>query len=567
MKYKRFHFILFIYCMLIFAKIYLRVNTMTFSDIKWSLFLCGLGLFLFGVVIMGDGLRSLAGNKLKDFIDKYTSKSWQGIIVGAGLTALVQSSSATTAIVIGFIRAGLMSLEQAAGVIIGANIGTTVTSFLIGLNISGLTPYMIVVGAFITLLSKNKKLIDASHVLLGFGMLFYGIELIGDTLSHLSEIESFTKLATLCANNHFIGLAIGIIMTVAMQSSSAAIGVIQIIYETGAMPFSAILPFLFGSNIGTCITAIMTAMGGNLSSKRAAALHTTFNIIGTIIGMLSLPLLNNIVMSMNLNPKMQIAVVHIIFNASTAILVFPFINQLCSFVRLIVKGEEPKKKNVDLSNLNPTLFPVASAALSVAYNALLQEKAFVVENSKLVHDYLLDPKAKSDIADEINSNEELINKFDASLTKFLTDIKTETLTDEDNKKQIIYLEINKNLERIGDMAINILEMSNMIKEDKGSFTPEAELELNAMFNNLYAMLESSFKYVDTKSMDEYGELVIQEDIMDSLEQEARSNHFTRMSKGECHSAVASSLYVDIIYNLERMADHCCNIAKNVFIRQ
>ena len=540
---------------------------MTFADIKWGMFLCGLGLFLFGVVIMGDGLKSLAGNKLKDFIDKYTSKPWQGIIVGAGLTALVQSSSATTAIVIGFIRAGLMSLEQAAGVIIGANIGSTVTSFLIRLNITGFAPYMIVVGAFILMFSKNKKNIEIANILLGFGMLFYGIDLIGDTLSHLKEVESFTKLAALCADNHLIGLGIGVVMTMAMQSSAAAIGVIQIIYETGAMPFSAVLPFLFGSNIGTCITAIMTAMGGNTSSKRAAFLHTTFNIIGTVLGMLALPLLNSLIMTMNLNPKMQIAVVHIIFNTVTALLVFPFINQLCGFVKFVIKGDEPKKKNIDLTNLNPTLFPIASAALDVAYKSLLQERDLVLENSKLVHNYLLNPKAKKDELDEINSNEDLINKIDASLTKFLTDINTSNLTDEDNKLQIIYLEINKNLERIGDMAINILEMSNMIKEDKGSFTKDAEVELNAMFNNLYKMLGTSFEYVETKSLDVYGELVIQEDEMDSLEEQARSNHFERMAKGECHSPVASSLYVDIVYNLERMADHCCNIAKNVFIRE
>lgn len=540
---------------------------MTFADIKWSVFLCGLGLFLFGVVIMGDGLKSLAGNKLKDFIDKYTSKPLQGIIVGAALTALVQSSSATTAIVIGFIRAGLMSLEQAAGVIVGANIGSTVTSFLIGLNITGFAPYMIVVGAFILMFSKNKKTIDIANILLGFGMLFYGIELIGDTLSRLKEVETFTKLAAMCADNHLIGLGIGILMTMAMQSSAAAIGVIQIVYETGAMPFSAVLPFLFGSNIGTCITAIMTAMGGNISSKRAAALHTTFNIIGTIIGMLALPLLNNLILSMNLNPKMQIAIVHIIFNVTTALLVLPFIKQLCNFVKLIIKGEEPKKKNIDLSNLDPTLFPVASVALDVAYKSLLQERDLVLENCKLVHNYLLDSKAKKDSAEDINSNEDLINKIDASLTKFLTDVNTSSLTDEDNKRQIIYLEINKNLERIGDMAINILEMSDMIKADKGSFTKDAEKELNEMFDTLYTMLDISFKYVEDKSMDTYGELVIKEDRMDSLEEQARSNHFTRMTKGECHSAVASSLYVDIVYNLERMADHCCNIAKNVFNRQ
>ena len=540
---------------------------MTFADIKWGMFLCGLGLFLFGVVIMGDGLKSLAGNKLKDLIDKYTSKSWQGIVVGAGLTALVQSSSATTAIVIGFIRAGLMSLEQATGVIIGANIGTTITSFLIGLNISGLAPYMIVIGAFITLLSKNNKLIYSAHVLLGFGMLFYGIDLIGSTLSHLSEIEEFVVLANLCSENYLIGLVIGIVMTVAMQSSSAAIGVIQIIYETGAMPFSAILPFLFGSNIGTCITAIMTSLGGNVSSKRAAALHTIFNIIGTVLGMLGLPLLNNLVLSLNLNPKMQIAVVHIIFNTTTAILVFPFIKQLCNLVRIIIKGDEPKKIKVDISNLDPKLFPVSSAALAVAYNSILQERNLVLDNCKLSQEYLLNDKANNTILDSFNSNEEIINKIDVSLTSFLTNIETGTMSDEDNKLQIIYLEINKNLERIGDMAMNIVEMSTMIKNDKGSFTKAAEKELNQMFDTLYTMMNITFTYVDDKSLDTYGELVIKEDQMDSLEEQARSNHFTRMTKGECHSAVASSLYVDIIYNLERMADHCFNIAKNVFNRQ
>ena len=216
---------------------------MHLSDISWGLFLCGLGLFLFGVVLMGDGLKSLAGNRLKDLISKYTSSPIRGILVGAGLTALVQSSSATTAIVIGFIRAGLMNLYQAAGVIIGANIGSTITSFLIGLNISGLAPYMIVVGAFILLLSKEKKATDIGNILVGFGMLFYGIDLIGDTLSHLGEVEEFVSLANLCAKNPFVGLILGLLMTMAMQSSAAAIAVVQIVYETGAISFGAVVPW------------------------------------------------------------------------------------------------------------------------------------------------------------------------------------------------------------------------------------------------------------------------------------------------------------------------------------
>ncbi|MDO4940480.1 MAG: Na/Pi cotransporter family protein [Erysipelotrichaceae bacterium] len=540
---------------------------MHLSDISWDLFLCGLGLFLFGVVLMGGGLKSLAGNRLKDLISKYTSKPLQGILVGAGLTALVQSSSATTAIVIGFIRAGLMNLHQAAGVIIGANIGSTVTSFLLSLNISGLAPYMIVVGAFVLLLSKDKKANDIGSILVGLGMLFYGIDLIGDTLSHLSEVKEFTSLANLCANNPFVGLAIGLIMTVAMQASSAAIGVIQVIFETGAISLAAVIPFLFGSNIGTCITAIMTSIGGNPASKQAAVLHTTFNVIGTTIGMLCLTPLTKFVTALNINPMMQISVTHIIFNVATTILVFPFINHLCKFAELVIKEDKSKKKNIDLSNLDPTLFPVASAALTVAYKYIIQEKDLVLENCQLVEKDLLNPEKDDDLVEEITSNEEIINKIDKSLTKFLTDIKTDTLSDDTNKLQIIYLDINKNLERIGDMAINILDMSKMIKEDKGDFTPAAVEEISSMFNTLYEMTEIAFKYVDTKSMDDYGELVVKEDHMDLLEEQSRSNHFERMKRRECKSPVASSLYVDIVYNLERMADHSYNIAKTVFNKQ
>lgn len=543
---------------------------MTLSDISWGLFLCGLGLFMYGVVLMGDGLKSLAGNRLKDFIDKYTSKPWQGILIGTLITALVQSSSATTAITIGFIRAGLMSLTQAAGVILGANIGSTVTSFLIGLNISGIAPYLIVVGAFLLMFSKNKKMKDVADIMLGFGVLFYGISLISTTLEPLKDVKEFADMANLCAKNPFLGIIVGIVMTFVMQSSAAAIGVVQIIYQTGAMPFAAVLPFIFGSNIGTCITALLTAMGGNVSSKRGAFFHLLFNIIGAVICMIFLAPLNSfgqMLAQLGITPMMQIAIIHFGTKFILVLAALPFIKQLCNIVKLIIRGEEPKHKEVDLSNLDPKLFPVASAALVVAYNSLLQERDLVLENTVNVQKYLLDTKNNGDLLDEMKSNEDLIDKIDASLTAFLTDIKIDTMSDENNKLQLIYLEINKNLERIGDMAINIMEMATEIHEDKGSFTEAAHNELNKMFETLYKMLDVTFKYVDSKSMDDYGELVIREEEMDSLEEIARLSHFDRITNHECKSAVASSLYVDILYNLERMADHCCNIAKNVFIRQ
>lgn len=536
---------------------------MTIKDISWNLFLCGLGLFLFGVVLMGNGLKSLAGDKLRDFIDKYTSKPLQGMLVGAFITALIQSSSATTAITIGFIRAGLMSLEQAAGIIIGANIGTTITAFLIGLNISGIAPYAIVVGAFILLFSSKKKAKDIANILVGFGTLFYGMDLIGDTLSHLNEVQEFVALASLCAKNPFVGLGIGILMTCAMQSSSAAIGVIQIIYETGAISFSAILPFLFGSNIGTCITAIMASMGGNISSKRAAVLHTIFNIIGSILGLLGLPLLNSLILSMNLNPMMQIAVVHIIFNTVTAILVFPLIKQLCAFTRLVIKGEEPRKRSVDVSELNPDYFPVSATALAVAYKALLQERDLVIENVEATSIYFLKNHSK-DAFDDIKATEELIDKLDLSISNFLTNIHTSNMSKQGKQTQLFYLEINKNLERIGDLTVNVAEFAQMIHEEKGTFTKPAYEELDEMFKTFFEMIDTTFKYVESHSLDDYEQLMVYEDKMDTLDEMSRSNHLIRMTNKECTSPVASSVYADILSNIERMGDHCFNIARHIY---
>ena len=535
---------------------------MTIKDISWNLLLCGLGLFLFGIVLMGNGLKSLAGDKLRDFIDKYTSKPIQGMLVGAAITAIIQSSSATTAITIGFIRAGLMTFEQAAGIIIGANIGTTITAFLIGLNISGLAPYAIVIGAFILLFSSNKKAKDIANVLVGFGTLFYGMDLIGDTLSHLNEVKEFIELASLCAKNPFIGLGIGILMTCAMQSSSAAIGVIQIIYETGAISFAALLPFLFGSNIGTCITAIMSSMGGNIASKRTAALHTAFNVIGSIIGLLAIKPLNNFVLSLNLNPMMQIAIVHIIFNTVTALLVFPFIKQICSVIKKVIKGDEPKKRTVDVSELDPDMFPVSATALAVAYKALLQERDLVIENVEATSIYFLKEHSK-DSFDDINQTEELINKLDSSISNFLTNIHTSNMSKQGKKTQLFYLDLNKNLERMGDLTVNIAEFAQMCHEEKGTFTTAAYNELDEMFKTFFEMIDYTFKYVETRNQEDYDQLMKLEDKMDLLDETSRTNHLIRMTNKECTSPVASSVYADILSNIERMGDHCCNIARHI----
>ena len=541
---------------------------MSFSDIRWDLFLGGLGLFFFGIVLMGDGLKSFAGDKLRDYIDKYTSKPWQGIIIGTITTAIIQSSSATTAITIGFVRAGLMTLEQAAGIIIGANIGTTMTAFLIGLNVEGLAVYFIFIGALILMFSKKTKMQDLGHIIIGFGILFYGIALIGDTLIYLKDVPEFKAFAEICTQNPFIGLIGGVIMTCAMQSSSASIGVIQVIYETGAIPFIAIIPFLYGSNIGTCITAIMAAMGGNASAKRAAALHLTFNIIGTLWGMICLIPIDNfmtyITARFTIRPMMQIAIVHIAFNVFTTILVFPFIKQLCKLVRKLVPGEEPKKLAVNIDELNAANFPVASAALSVAEHSIKQMKEVVENNFRKAQDYIAKDDYDPDMFDEINQSETLINKLDNSISNFLTQLTIDHKSDDAVKTNSLYLEIVKNLERIGDLTINIAEFAKMVQEDKGTFSVSAHKELDEMFENAKMMLTCSFNYVESRDIRQYELLMSMEAKLDNQEYLARRNHFARLVTKECSSAVASSIYADILSNIERIGDHCCNIARDAF---
>ena len=541
---------------------------MSFADIRWDLFLGGLGLFLFGIVLMGDGLKSFAGDKLRDYIDRYTSKPWQGIIIGTIATAIIQSSSATTAITIGFVRAGLMTLEQAAGIIIGANIGTTMTAFLIGLNVEGLAVYFIIIGALILMFTKKTKMQDLGHIIIGFGILFYGIGLIGDTLVYLKDVPAFTAFAQLCTKNPIIGLIGGVIMTCAMQSSSASIGVIQIIYETGAIPFIAIIPFLYGSNIGTCITAIMASMGGNASSKRAAALHLTFNIIGTLIGMLMLVPLNNLMTYINsifdVQAMMEIAIVHIIFNVVTTILVFPFINQLCLLIRKIVPGEEPKKLEVNIDDLDASAFPVASTALSVANRSILQMKEIVSANLLRAQDYIAKDDLDIDGFDEISQNEALINKLDYSISAFLTQLTIDHKSDDAVKTNSLYLQIVKNLERVGDLTINIAEFAKMVQESKGAFSTTAHKELNDMFDNVKEMIECSFEYVKNRDIRQYELLMSMEAKLDNQEYLARINHFERLVTKECVSAVASSVYADVLSNIERIGDHCCNIARDAF---
>lgn len=541
---------------------------MTFADVNWGLVFAGLGLFLFGIKLMGDGLKSYAGDKMRDYIDKYTSNPFTGVLIGAVMTAIIQSSSATTVITISFVRAGLMTLEQAMGIIIGANIGTTFTVFLIGLDVGYLAMYLIFLGAIYLYFAQHKKAQDIGHIIIGFGLLFFGMEQMSHSLSVLSQIQTVRNFAELCAQNPLIGLLGGAILTAFMQSSSGAIGVIQIVYEAGAIPFLAVVPFLYGSNIGTCITAVIASMDGNVPSKRASFLHLAFNVTGAIIGMFSLPLINSFIIQLvsifGIGPKMQIAVVHILFNVVTAIILTPFIRPLCLFVKNIIKGEEPRTLTVNIDDLQIEKYPVPAAGLTVAYKSIEELKDLVDTNVQKAHQYLLNSKAKSDDFEIIHQNETLINKMVNVLTIFLTSMPADLMSDEATRTNNLYLEIANNLERIGDLAVNIGEFGQLIHENKGGFSEMAVNEINEMFACLHDMFDRCFTYLETKEIRMYSQLMVKEAEMDSLEYQSRKNHFKRLSSKECTSPIAGSIYADILANIERMGDHYCNICRSSF---
>lgn len=542
---------------------------MTLADMRWDIILGGFGMFMFGINFMGDGLKEIAGDKLRVYIDKYTANPFSAFLIGIVITIIMQSSSASTAITIGMVRAGLMTLEQAAGIVMGANIGTTITSFLISLDIGQYILYVVFLGAMLISFSKNRKIKCLGSILLGFGLVFYGLDSMGGALSSLKDMPAFTSFAEKMSENPVLSLLAGTVMTGAVQASAATIGVVQKMYEAGALTFQAVLPFVFGANIGTTVTGILAAIGGSTAAKRTAGIHTLFNIVGSTLGMLLLGPLSALILfvagKLNLNPMMQVALSHIMFNTMATIIFFPFLKQMCAVVRKIIPGEEPKRLEVDVNALDPKLADeLPTAALSAAGEALCKMSEAVKDSVMHTRDFLNDDHGEEQVQ-MIEQSESLINGYDAILTRYLVDVGASgKMTVHDAKEQRLQLDIVKNLERIGDLSMNLKEFFEMIHNDsKHTLSASAVYEINRMYEQLQEMLDTSMEIYRTKNDAAFERMKELENGMDNLELRARNEHFTRMANGKCASPVASSVYCDILGNLERMGDHCWNIARGI----
>lgn len=524
----------------------------------------GFGLFMFGIKFMGDGLKAVAGDKLRDYINRYTSNPLSALLIGIVITIIMQSSSATSAITIGLVRAGLMTLEQAAGIIMGATIGTTVTSFLISINIEKYAMFIIFAGTLLICFFKKQKTIYMGEVILGFGLIFFGMSSMGDALAALKELPEFEAFALSMSTNPILAMLAGVGLTALVQSSAATIGVAQKLYQAGAITFSASLPFMFGANIGTTMTGILAAIGGTTAGKRTACLHTTLNVISTFFGMLLLGPFAAFIQKFfgGLNPMMQIAVANIIFKTVTTMCFVPFTKQLVALARKIIPGEEPVNAEVDIEEMDGEIANVLpSAAVEASRQAILKLVDVVRMNLVNTQDFF-NAKGNAEAKEELDKTEAIANRFDQKITDYLIRLsKKPNLTRDDTDDVRYQLDAVKNFERVGDLDINLGEFFLMVFERKEKFSDQAEKDINAMFTLLVDMFDLAAEVFMTRDEGQYKRLQDMESELDRMEIQFRHAHFERMKTGACDSQIAESVFSDILGTLERMGDHCCNVGK------
>ncbi|QKS73212.1 Na/Pi cotransporter family protein [Paenalkalicoccus suaedae] len=532
------------------------------------MFFGGLAIFLFSIKYMGDGLQQVAGDKLREILDKFTSNPVMGVFTGVFVTVLLQTSTGTTVLAIGLVNAGFMTLRQAIGVIMGANIGTTVTAFIIGLNISDYALPILAVGTFLIFFIKNRKANNYGQVIFGFGGLFYGLNLMGDGLRPLRELEAFADLTVSMSSNPLLGVLIGTVFTVAVQSSSASIGLLQQLYSQEALDIYAALPVLFGDNIGTTITAVLASLGASIAAKRAAATHVIFNLIGTVIVLILLTPFTNLVIylqgALGLNPQMTIAFAHGIFNISNVALQLPFVALLAILVTKLIPGEETIIE-YKAQHLDPTLITQSSAiALGQAKMETLRMAELSLQGLNEAAQFAKTKQGRH--AELTYQFEDAINNLDRKITEYLVQISTNSLTAHDSHLHSMLMDTVRDIERVGDHMENIVELSEFQVANKVKMSELAMDDLDAMFTLTQDTLKEAIKALENHDIQAARQVMLKEEQIDKMERQLRKKHIIRLNEGLCDGS-AGIVFVDMISNLERIGDHAVNIAEAVIAEE
>lgn len=524
----------------------------------------GLGLFLFGIRTMGDGLENAAGAKLKRMLEVLTGNRFLAVLVGFVVTAIIQSSTATTVMVVGFVNAGMMSLAQAVGVIMGANIGTTVTSLLIALNFSSVAAAAVLVGVILMLASKKTVVKNLGAIFTGFGLLFLGIDMMSDSMAPLRESAGFMNFIVTVSESPLrplFGIILGIVMTAVLQSSSASVGVLQTLAMQGLVPLKFSVFVLFGQNIGTCLTALFSTVGAKKNSKRAAVIHLLFNLIGTGIFILIALLTPYVewIEKLSPDPMAQIAISHIVFNIVSTVIMFPFAKVLVKLSFLLVPGKDDSEsemhcKFIDDRLLNTPPFAVMQVGKEVARMAKLARDNFETSAHALIN------RSNKDL-DKVMENEDVINYLNHHITSYLVKLNALDITDSDSDYIARVFHAINDIERVGDHAINLAEAAQHNIGEGLKFSDPAREELNQLCGSVVTLLERSMAAFDNQSLsdDEAKELSDLEEHIDDLTLECQDSHIFRLNRKECNTE-AGMLYLNTITDLERVGDHAINIA-------
>lgn len=559
--------VIFIIVYITYGGVSLDIQEMLFQ------FFGGLGIFLFGLKYMGDGLQRSAGDNLRNILNKFTSTPLRAILAGILVTALIQSSSGTTVLTVGLVSAGFMTLKQAIGVIMGANVGTTVTAFIIGIDIGAYSLPILAIGALLLFFFKNPAVNSIGQIIFGFGGLFYGLELMGAGMAPLEYLPEFRDLMLQLSESPFLGVFAGTGLTLVLQSSSATIGILQELYAHGSIALEGALPVLFGNNIGTTITAVLAAIGTSVAAKRTAGAHVIFNLIGTILVMFVLYPFTDLIIYLgsllNLNPEMQIAFAHGLFNITNVLIQMWFINQIAALVSKIVPSQEADAKYQGTS-LDQTLIQSSPAmALNQAKVEINQMGQLVLEEFQEMFSYY--KKQDENSKKKTMELEEVVNRTDIEITEYLMLLSNVELPLHNTGDHVVMMDVTKYLERIGDhcesILKNIREASVAAKNNKKNLD-STEIEkvfydddLMSLFKLVQQNIEDTILAYNEDSYSLAGRVIKREKEVNQLEHAIREKYIQRLNKGV---GIPSDgiLFVDIVSNLERISDHTVKIAKH-----
>ncbi|WP_050319817.1 Na/Pi cotransporter family protein [Streptococcus equi] len=528
----------------------------------------GLGLFLFSIKYMGDDLQQAAGDKLRYYIDKYTSNPFFGILVGIAMSALIQSSSGVTVITVGLVSAGLLTLQQAIGIVMGANIGTTVTSFLIGFKLGDYALPMIFIGAACLFFTSNKKLNNLGRIIFGVGGIFFSLNLMGDAMDPLKSVSAFQHYLATLGDKPFQGVFIGTALTMLIQSSAAIIGILQGLFSGGLLTLQGAIPILLGSNIGTCITAVLAAIGSNIAAKRVAAAHILFNVIGTVIFMILLMPFTSFMLWLQsvlaLSPEMTIAFSHGTFNITNTLLLLPFINTLAKLVTTLIPGEDEivKYEALYLDRLLITQAP--SIALGNAHKELVHLASYAIQAFEASYSYIM--TAEDKFGEKVRRYEKAVNTIDEELTTYLVDISNEALSPSENEVLAGLLDSSRDLERIGDHSESLATLIEGITAKQIGFSAAARGELTEMYHLTHCLTLDAIRAIVDSDKALAQSIVERHRTIEQKERQLRKTHIERLNRGEC-TAQAGINFIDIISHYTRITDHALNLAEKVLSGQ